>query len=297
MIEKKAVSEGSNVYSITIKKLTVKEYVKSHWLLIVSLIAILIISLTVFAIVFWDRLNDVGAWGSVIAGIFTYLGSSFLGLVVFYNTLSQQREREIEDQIMVEINYYLDPDKRMDTGFFVPSTDDEINKEQFTSHHTKYHKSLDECDPNQMRYLYYEVTNRNTHVPIYVEPVSIYVLSGKKLVDAEYYSYYSDTNDNDAIDYKQKKRCYIGTNKKLLKDDYFLSDNFQLCYVAIRISSIKGQVLYASFEYFMGSTLGKARPKFATEEEFKERVAKLHAPVYSMMYLKQTLDGQGARAK
>lgn len=42
---------------------------------------------------------------TIVAGLFTYIGSSFLGLVVFYNTQSEQRQKEIEDQIVVQIEY------------------------------------------------------------------------------------------------------------------------------------------------------------------------------------------------
>ncbi len=109
MISIKNAKEGApNHTSKRLKSLTVSEFIKNNRILIVILVAVLLVSLAVFIFVFWNNLGDVGAWGSIVAGVFTYLGSSFLGVVVFYNTQCQQRQKEIEDQIVVEINYYLD---------------------------------------------------------------------------------------------------------------------------------------------------------------------------------------------
>ena len=78
-----------------LKKLTVKEFLKNNLVIVLFLTVLLVVSLAVFIIVFWEKLYDAGAWGSLVAGLFTYIGSSFLGLVVFYNTQSEQRQKEI----------------------------------------------------------------------------------------------------------------------------------------------------------------------------------------------------------
>lgn len=278
-----------------LKKLTVKEFLKNNLVIVLFLTVLLVVSLAVFIIVFWERLYDAGAWGSLVAGLFTYIGSSFLGLVVFYNTQSEQRQKEIEDQIVVQIEYISDFD--MEAKCFVPFLDKDIDKKKFLEHSSRYQNDANEASLDNMRYLYYEVTNRNTHIPVYVEPVSIFVFNGKKFVDVGYCSYYSDMNDSNAIDYKQKKCCYIGTNKELLKSDYYKEDEFQLCYLAFRMTSIKDQIQYVACEFFMGGTLGTSRPRFFTEEEIKNRVNKLGTPFYTPMYLKQTIIGNKKKRK
>lgn len=275
------------------KELTIGEFLKINWLLILILPSLLIISIILFLFVFQKSLYDVGAWASLVAGIFTYLGSSFLGVVVFYNTQSTQRQKEIEDQITIEIKHYLNTSEN--PSFFIPYIDNDIDKEKFFYHSIQYNQNRKEATLNNLSYLYFEVTNRNTHVPVYVKPVSIYIFNGKKFIDIGYNSYYSDMDDSDAIDYKQKKSCYIGVNKQFLKDDYYLSDEHQLCCVGIKITSIKGQVLYTSLEYFMGVSLGVNNPTYITEEQFNENVAKFGGPSYTQIYKDYTIKGLGAR--
>lgn len=272
-----------------LKKLTVKEFLKNNIIIVLVLAVLLVVSLAVFIIVFWGELYDIGAWGSLVAGVFTYIGSSFLGLVVFYNTQSEQRQKEIDDQIDVQINYYSGYDEQ--AGYFVPFSDDEIDKANYTNHYTRYYHPSDISTHNNMVYLYFEVVNRNTHIPVYIEPVSIYVFNGKNFIDANFYSYYSDSSDSDAIDYKQKKCCYIGTKKELLKNDYFNKDENQLCFLSFKVTSIKGQIQYVTCEFFMGKTLGKGMPKFHSEKEFQKRVLELGVPFYTTEYLKQTVIG------
>ena len=269
-----------------LEKLTVKEFLKNNLIIVLFLAVLLVVSLAVFIVVFWGELYDVGAWGSLVAGVFTYIVSSFLGLVVFYNTQSQQRQKEIDDQIDVRINYYSGYDER--AGYHVPFSDDEIEKTKYPYHYTRYYHPSD-ISTHNMTYLYFEVKNRNTHIPVYIEPVSIYVFTGKKFIDANFYSYYSDLSDSDAIDYKQKKSCYIGTKKELLKSDYYIEDEIQLCYLAFKISSVKGQTQYVACEFFMGRTLGAGKPRFFTEEVFFNNVSKLGTPFFSTHYLKQTI--------
>lgn len=278
-----------------LKKLTVKEFLKNNLIIVLFLALLLVASLTVFIFVFWEDLYDVGAWGSLVAGIFTYIGSSFLGIFVFYNTQSVQRQKEIEDQIVVQIQYISK--FNMEVKCFVPFVDKDIDKNKYSEHSTRYQNNSNEAFLDNMCYLYYEVTNRNTHIPVYIEPVSIYVFNGKKFVDAGYFSYYSNINDSTAIDYKQKKCCYIGTKKELLKSDYYKEDEFQLCYLAFRVRSIKDQIQYVACEFFMGETLGSNRPVYFTEEEFRKRVAKFGTPFFSSVYLEQTVNGQKKKHK
>lgn len=248
------------------KPLTVKEFAKNNWIMLCILVFVFITSLAIFLIVFWNELYDVGAWGSLVAGIFTYLGSTFLGVVVFYNTQSQQRQKEIEDQIFVDIIGDTSYDKK--SGYSIPYTDEEIDKEVFYLLTRQWHNTPDGCDENNMSYLYYQVTNRNTHVPVYVEPISILVHDGKKTQNARFNLYYSNTNDFDAVDYKQTKKCYIGSKKELLMPDYYKKNKNLKYYLIIKLSSRKGEVLYATLEYYMGKTLSMSQPRFFTKQSF-----------------------------
>lgn len=266
-----------------LKKLTVKEFLKNNLIIVLFLTVLLVASLVVFIIVFRGELYDVGAWGSLVAGVFTYIGSSFLGLVVFYNTQSQQRQKEIDNQIDVQINLLSGFKKQ--SGYYVPCLINQIDRTKYTYNFIRYSN----LSYNNMSYLYFEVINRNPCIPVYIEPVSIYVFTGKKFIDAGYFSYFSDMDDSIAIDYKQKKCCYIGTKKELLKYDYYKEDEKQLCYLSFKISSIKGQIQYAACELFMGDTLSTSKPRFFTEEEFEKRVEKLGTPFFSRSCLELTI--------
>lgn len=278
------------------KPLTVKEFLKNNIILIFILVAIFVVSLIAFITVFWNTLYDVSAWGSLVSGIFTYLGSTFLGLVVFYNTLCQQRQKEIDDQIIVEISHYIKDDNK-EPYYYIPFSYDDINKTEYCYGEVYPQQNIKANTPQNINFLYFEVTNRNTHVPIYVKPITIHVLNGEKFVDVGFKSYYSDMRDVDAVDYKQTKKCFIGTNNNLLRDDYFLTDENQLCYVTIKITSVKGQVLLASFEYLMGMNLLTGKLLFETEEEYNEIIEKYGAPIINKNAMYYTMKGQGARVK
>ena len=266
-----------------LEKLTVKEFLKNNLIIVLFLAVLLVVSLAVFIVVFWGELYNVGAWGSLVAGVFTYIGSSFLGLVVFYNTQSQQRQKEIDNQINVQINISSGFEKQ--SGYFVPYLINQIDRTKYTYNMLQY---ID-LSHNNMSFLYFEVINRNPYIPVYVEPVSIYVFTGKKFIDAGCCSYFSNMDDSFAIDYKQKKCCYIGKKKELLKYDYYKEDEKQLCYLSFKIASIKGQIQYAACEFFMGVTLGTSNPRFFTEEEFEKRVKKLGTPFFSPLCVEQTI--------
>ncbi len=257
------------------KKLTVKEFVKNNWLLIVALVALLLISLVVYIIVFWgDGLNDAGAWGSLVAGIFTYIGSSFLGIVVFYNTQSQQRQKEIEDQINVKVKCLSSYNPQ--TNWFIPYTSEIIDKSIYRYYFFHFGSmpvgaSL-EIQENKLNYLFFSVTNLNNHIPIYIEPLSIHTFdNNKSLQDIGGFSLYSDMPTGNPIDYKQTLNCYLGVNNSIISTEYYKNKRFLFCYILIKIKA-NNQTLYAILSYTFGKSFGTSEPVYLTEEEYKLRL-------------------------
>lgn len=265
------------------KPLSVKEFAKNNWILIGVLALVFVVSLTVFIIVFWDKLYDVGAWGSLVAGIFTYLGSTFLGVVVFYNTQFQQRQKEIEDQIIVYIKQSSDYDHNDE--HYIPYTYEKIEKEQFKFNYFRFGKAPISIDFNESgkdaRYLRFSVTNRNTHIPIFVQPKSMYFIDFEGRVQTiDSFYYFTDSHDNEPLDYRQTKVSFIGTNNSLLDIDYYKNGKKNLvCYVLISLKSISNAKLYALFRYDLSDSFTVATPKFLSEEDYKNSTEKYGYPV------------------
>lgn len=269
------------------KPLTVKEFLSNNKFLVIFLIAIFVFSLLAYIIIFWGKLYDVSAWGSLVAGIFTYIGSSFLGVVVFYNTKSQQRQKEIEDQILVDTKCSADFD--FEKRFFIPFQLENIDRKTFKFNETTTGKmpigaklKFSECS-----FLFFDITNRNTHIPIYVKPVSFHTFGEDKKVK-DYYSFcmFSDTSNNDAIDYKQTKGCYIGISNSIIDKEYYKKNEHQFFYIVIKIESFIGEVVYAILFFSLGKTLGSCKPIIIPEKTYNENASKHSSPIVPYINIK-----------
>lgn len=254
------------------KKLTIKEFVKNNWILIVSLVALLLLSLVVYIIVFWgDSLNDAGAWGSLVAGIFTYIGSSFLGIVVFYNTQSQQRQKEIEDQIIIDANCYSYYDAT--NNYYYLFSEDRIDKEKFVYQIVKVGDltsgTLLDKDSSTYRFFKISITNWNTHIPLYVEPIALHVFNkSEKRTRFESFIVFSDRSIDCPLDYKQTITYYLGVNKELLYSDKSNEQEDLYCFVVVKLTDINNKELFSVLTLFTGKDFQTANPIFMSKKEY-----------------------------
>lgn len=262
------------------KPLTVKEFIGKNKILIIVLIAVFVVSMLTYIIVFWKRLYDVSAWGSLVSGIFTYFGSSFLGLVVFFNTLSSQRQQEILTQISIEVRPLFDLNEN--NTFFIPCAEDTIDKNIF-----QY--SIEQgVRPNEMNnYLGLEVINRNPNTPIYIENVTAYSVIKDHLYYCNYSKLYSDLRFYEPLDYKQKRTIYIGSSEKFIRTDYYKDHPYQICFITFKITSVTGQVMYAIYDFVFGGTLGLSPVKLISEDEYQRRMDRNNSPIIITKYHKQ----------
>lgn len=253
--------------------LTPKEFVKNNWLLISILAFVFVVSLAVFITVFWDKLYDVGAWGSLVAGIFTYLGSTFLGVVVFYNTQSQQRQKEIEDQIIIDANCYSYYDAT--NNYYYLFSEDRIDKEKFVHQIVKVGDltsgTLLDKDSSTYRFFKISITNWNTHIPLYVEPIALHVFNkSEKRTRFESFIVFSDHSIDCPLDYKQTITYYLGVNKELLYSDKSNEQEDLYCFVVVKLTDINNNELFSVLTLFTGKDFHTANPIFMSKKEYDE---------------------------
>lgn len=260
--------------------LTVKEFLKKNLIFIIVLIAIFVVSILTYIIVFWQKLYDVSAWGSLVSGIFTYFGSSFLGIVVYFNTLSSQRQQEILNQISIHVRPLFDTNK--EHMFIIPFAEEAIDKEGI-----KCSIETGERPSGKNNYVGVEIINRNPTTPIYIEDIKVYSVINNQLYYSDYSKMYSDLESYESLDYKQKRTIYIGSNEKFIRTDYYKDHPYQICFITFRITSVTGQVLYAIYEYIFGETLGLSPVKLISEDEYQRRMKLNNSPIIITKYHKQ----------
>ena len=242
----------------------------------------------VFSIVFRNKLSDTGAWGSIIAGIFTYIGSSFLGLLVFYNTLSMQRIKELEDKICIDIDILADEDIK--NGFFVPYSEDKIDKNDFKYHHySGENNRFSKAEFTRFNYVFFSVQNTNDHIPVRVNPISLYSVNNNRLIKSEINSVFSDMEYKTYLEFKQTKQAYFGVPNDILNNEYFKYHKYHICYLVLDCVSVKGEKLYYIVEYIFGKSLGLGQTKTLSKEEYDRLMEKKGAPITLTSYHKQLL--------
>ena len=152
-----------------------REFSKKFWWLYLSLVTILLISVSIFCIVFRKELCDISAWASMIAGIATYIGSSFLGVVVFYNSWIQVQIQEKSNEVRLFIEQYAD----FNDNYFVPFEEESIDKAIGIYSYKVATKSAKELQGVEFNYLQLVITNLTNTMPIDIKIEGLYFVNSK----------------------------------------------------------------------------------------------------------------------
>lgn len=191
---------------------------KKHKILYVSASIILILPLAILLAVFtnWFKdfsgINDFSAWGSIVAGIVTYIGAALLGIVSYYGAwLNQYRAERLDYSIETSPFYNGKLNNFFDLNDF-PNADKKYCYEIFE----KDNESFEEKSYSFKRIV---VNNFNSNYPMHIE-----ILKVELSIDD---SSYSDcTNDvgvvtnfdfRRSIEYKNDDVLLLGINDELLK--------------------------------------------------------------------------------
>ena len=260
-----------------------RKFSKVFWWLYVILVMILLLSVTIFCVVFRNVLYDVSAWASMIAGIATYIGSAFLGIVVFYNSWVQVKIQEKNDEMVFD----LMPGATFENGFFLPFLEEEIEKKKYIHSFKACSKTTAELNNLEFHYLLLTITNLTSAMPSHIKVEGLYFVNPQNCVEkVKQYSVISDFSFDSMLDYKQTATVYIGAPSKMFARDYYTRHKYFNCFVVFKASNPKGQVQYHIMDYVLGETLGISK-KVLSEKQYLHRCEKYGVPVVLTQYNKQ----------
>lgn len=245
-----------------------------------GLTLLLLIPVTIFCLVFRNTLNDVSAWASMIAGIATYLGSAFLGVLVFYNSWVQTELNKQLDNIDV----IFDANFNMRDGNVSPFRKEEISgmfETCFPKTFNRYFKIKD------FTYIGFKIINNNFYTPITVSIEGIYYLNKEQKIEkCPQTEIFSNSLETKIIDYKTIVESYYGVPKSILQDDYYKTYNWTNCIFIFKVINTKGAIKYYVKDFwFAKSVLGDSR--VLTQSQYDSNIQKLGVPIDITYFNKQ----------
>ena len=181
---------------------------------VVTLVLPLCILLAVFTNFFRDasRIKDFSAWGSIVAGIFTYIGATVLGIVSYYNTwLNQYRIERLD----YSINSFVFYNGKL-ANFF--------DLEDFPPEEKKYYYELLEKNGECFEEKSYEfkrlsVKNFNNIYPMKIEIIKVELsVDGAPFSDCTHdIGIVANFDFLHGIEYKVDNVLLVGINEELLR--------------------------------------------------------------------------------
>ncbi len=255
-----------NAYMITNKKekhnykAFFKQYKWLHFALIMMLIVALFLVVGIFSNWFnnWEGLKEFSGWASLIAGILTYFGSSFLGIVVFFNTWQRQKIEDESYVIMAEVNCkcFCENDKLR------PYSETELNLLG-----NKYKTWGGSGAEKPCGYMGVRIRNLNEKLPMYINIVSVYYVNDNNELVSTKYDFKATEELGLPLDYKEINWCYIGIDNSLIRNG---SLN-RFVYV-LRFTNIKGDDKYCCYFVNLFPNGINPLPIYLTAKEYEQSI-------------------------
>ena len=250
-----------------------KSFSKTHWWLMLVLFLMLVIPTVIFCGVFKGNLYDASAWASLTAGVFTYLGAAFLGVLTYYNAWSQNKQQEFVEQLRIDVNVAAD----MSEMYFVPFTEDALPEDLQSE--KEYFEKQTSNDRIEMNYLEFDIKNHNPFISVSASVIGMYYINDENVVTKISRFKVKSTQDPQVfIDYKQQVNCYIGCSSKLLRNDYYINHQYSNWFVVLKLITSKYKTRYLILDYVLGRTLG-ANKIYLTEKQYQRRLQKSNSPI------------------
>lgn len=256
---------------------------KKFWWLFLILGIILVVSITAFCCFFWAELYDISAWASMIAGISSYIGSSFLGIIVFYHSWIQVQIQEKKDDILLSIESLADYKNK----FFIPIEEAAIDRKTHNHSSKVAPSSTEELNGVTYNYLQVILTNLSQTQAVKIELEGLYFVNHQNEVEKIVpYSIISDFSFTHFLDYNQEATIYVGAPIDRLPLDYYTRHRFLNIFMVFKISDATNRTKYYVVDYVLGETLGISKMEMS-ESKYKERCKKHGSPIVLTTYNEQ----------
>lgn len=254
-----------------------KEFAKKYWYLLVILASLPIVGIVLYCIVFRSELLNAGAWGSLIAGLFTYFGTSSLGIFTFFYTWQQERFQASLQEIKVEILLHAS----FENGFFVPYSENELEQSQDLSYKSeRYEHSTEQGkDIETWNFLGFTVRNINHLITFNLKIIGIYYINSEhKPQEVKNKIKIWASNNDCPIDYKQSYSCFVGCDAKILSRKYMEEYKNINWFIVFSMTDSNMKQKYVICDYVLGSTFGVSK-RIISDEEFQKRIKTNGTPI------------------
>lgn len=230
-----------------------KQYLWVH-IVLVSLLAISMF-LTVAVYSGWFRqcenLRSADCWNSVISYAVSYIGATFLGLIVFYNTRQRQHFEDKESKLKI---FFTSRPRRLEPLEFYTEEDIGTVKAKCWGGSNSENTTL--------AYIKFNVRNYNYKFPMFIEfSAAYYADENGNILKANGYCFAMTTDTSMPLDYKEESDIYIGIDAQL-----FGKLPQRIAYV-FKCRNVKNvEKYYAYFITFFDTTCGGVVKSFDVEE-------------------------------
>ncbi len=230
-----------------------KQYLWVH-IVLVSLLAISMF-LTVAVYSGWFRqcenLRSADCWNSVISYAVSYIGATFLGLIVFYNTRQRQHFEDKESKLKI---FFTSRPRRLEPLEFYTEEDIGTVKAKCWGGSNSENTTL--------AYIKFNVRNYNYKFPMFIEfSAAYYADENGNILKANGYGFAMTTDTSMPLDYKEESDIYIGIDAQL-----FGKLPQRIAYV-FKCRNVKNvEKYYAYFITFFDTTCGGVVKSFDVEE-------------------------------
>lgn len=190
-----------------------KKYLWLHICIIILLIVAIFLTICIYSSFFTNckKLSESDCWSTIISFTIGYIGSAFLGLIVFYNTCQRQFLEDREAKL--KFNLITSPFGVEPTVLFTES----MLKESMFKWWGGQTKSGSELETGEKSYLKFKIKNYNYRYPMYVDVIGAYYGDSEgKIVEVKSLSIKSTVDKDAPLDYKDEGTFYIGISNSLL---------------------------------------------------------------------------------
>ena len=262
-----------------------KEFAKSHRLLLAILILLPIVGVLIYCIAFRNDLLNAGAWGSIIAGLFTYFGTITLGVFTFYHAWQQEKIQADLQEIKVEIGLYA----LNENGFFVPYSEEELNEcEALPLKAERFEESTDQGqDICAWNFIGFKVKNINHLVNFDIKFIDIFFVNKNHELQriSDRIKMWASGSPG-PIDYKEVYSCYIGCDAKILSKKYMETQKYFNWFIVFSITDTNLKEKYVICDYVLGETF-KIKKTIISKEEYQKRKKAHGSPIILTKYNQQ----------
>lgn len=257
------------------QKLCFKAFSKSFKYLYIVLISILVLGIFIFCLIFWNCLNDVSAWASMIAGIISYMGSSILGIFVFYHSWVQvKRQDELED-----ISVIVSATGNDATSLALYQED--IIKTKYPRVVSRMVSTKTQSKYDVTNYIKINLTNCNYFLPIELEISDMHYLNDNN----EFINIYpiktrSNVDLTLPICFKEKTEFLIGIPNEVFLENRFLDHSVYVVSISLKFKNPKDNIRYGVIKFIGGKSFRTSIGLF--NEKQKKDIEKKYGTLLSL---------------